>query len=116
MLREFITRAVLGRIAASLPAADAKLRATLAGSRLVGLAMVRYVVRVEPLASADHDTIVAAVAPTIQRYHAGRSLPGRTTACSALRRAAKAAGSSCCFQTSTASPASCSAARVHAHP
>lgn len=68
MLREFITRAVLGRIAASLDAPDAKLRATLAGSQLVGLAMVRYVVRVEPLASADHDTIVAAIAPTIQRY------------------------------------------------
>jgi AcrR family transcriptional regulator len=68
MLREFITRAVLGRIAASLHAPDAKLRATLAGSQLVGLAMVRYVVRVEPLASADHDTIVAALAPTIQRY------------------------------------------------
>ena len=48
--------------------ADARLRATLAASQLVGLAMVRYVVRVEPLASADHDTIVAALAPTIERY------------------------------------------------
>lgn len=68
MLRQFITQAVLGRIAASLSASDAQLRATLAGSQLVGLAMVRYVIRVEPLASADHDTVVAALAPTIQRY------------------------------------------------
>ncbi|GAC1345434.1 MAG: TetR family transcriptional regulator [Candidatus Dormibacteria bacterium] len=71
MLREFITRVVLGRIAASLDAPQAELRATLAGSQMVGLAMVRYVVRVEPLASADHDTVVAAVAPTVQRYLTG---------------------------------------------
>ena len=68
MLRGFITRAVLGRIAASLDRPDAELRVTLVGSQLVGLAMVRYVVRVEPLASAEHDTVVAALAPTLQRY------------------------------------------------
>ena len=41
---------------------------TPAASQLVGLAMIRYVVRVEPLASADRETVVAPVAPTIQRY------------------------------------------------
>lgn len=68
MLREFISRVVLGRIAASLELPDATLRVTLAASQLIGLAMIRYVVRVEPLASADRETVVAAVAPTIQRY------------------------------------------------
>ena len=68
MLREFISRAVLGRIAVALGTDDAPLRATLVGSQLVGMAMVRYVVRVEPLASADPDTVVAALAPTLQRY------------------------------------------------
>ena len=71
MLREFITRAVVGRVARALSSSDADLRATLVGSQLVGLAMVRYVVRVEPLASAEHDTVVAAVAPTVQRYLTG---------------------------------------------
>ena len=33
--------------------------------------MVRYVLRLEPLASADHPTIVAAMAPTVQRYLTG---------------------------------------------
>ena len=33
--------------------------------------MVRYVLRLEPLASADHATIVAAMAPTLQRYLTG---------------------------------------------
>ena len=33
--------------------------------------MVRYVIRLEPLASADHDTVVAAIAPNLQRYLTG---------------------------------------------
>ena len=74
MLREFISRVVLGRIAASLDLPDATLRVTLTASQLVGLAMIRYVVRVEPLASADRETVVAAVAPTIQRYLTAPSL------------------------------------------
>jgi len=33
--------------------------------------VVRYVVRVEPLASMPADAVVAAVAPTVQRYLTG---------------------------------------------
>jgi hypothetical protein len=29
------------------------------------------VVRLEPLASADHDTVIAAIAPNLQRYFTG---------------------------------------------
>jgi len=71
MLREFLTRALVGRLAPMLDLADAELRAAVAGSHLVGLALVRYVVRVEPLASATDDEVVALVAPTIQRYLLG---------------------------------------------
>lgn len=71
LLREFITREVLGRVAAAVDAPQPELRATLVGSQLVGLAMARYVIRIEPLASAGVETVVAAVAPTIQRYLAG---------------------------------------------
>lgn len=71
LLREFIGRQVLGRIAAAIPRPDAALRASLVGSQLVGLAMVRYIVKVEPLASADAEVVVAAVAPTVQRYLTG---------------------------------------------
>jgi hypothetical protein len=38
---------------------------------MFGLAFVRYVLKVEPLASADHATIIAAVAPNLQRYLTG---------------------------------------------
>jgi AcrR family transcriptional regulator len=71
MFREFVAEQVLGRIAASVDRPDAELRAALAGSQLVGLAMVRYIVRLEPLASASRERVVAAIAPTVQRYLAG---------------------------------------------
>jgi AcrR family transcriptional regulator len=71
LLRDFVTTQVLGPVAAALGTPDAQLRATLVGSQLVGLGLLRYLVKVEPLASADGDAVVAAVAPTIQRYLAG---------------------------------------------
>ena len=71
MLREFITEEVLGQIAHRLGSADARLRATLVGSQIIGLAMARYIVKVEPLASAPPTQVVAAVGPTLQRYLTG---------------------------------------------
>ena len=53
---------------ASLDLDRPQLRATLAASHLVGLAFVRYVVKLEPVASADRESLVAEVGPTIQRY------------------------------------------------
>jgi AcrR family transcriptional regulator len=71
MLRGFIVREAIGRLVELLGVPDAELRATLVGSQVVGLAFARYIVRVEPLASAETETVVAAVAPTIQRYLTG---------------------------------------------
>ena len=71
MLREFISKQVLGRIATAVDAPDRELRASLIGSQIVGLVVARYIVRVEPLASADPEVVVAAVAPTVQRYLTG---------------------------------------------
>jgi len=48
-----------------------ELRATLVGSQLVGLAVLRHVVQLKPLSSAEAVTVVAAVAPTVQRYLTG---------------------------------------------
>jgi AcrR family transcriptional regulator len=71
MLREFITEEVLGQIAHRLGSPDARLRATLVGSQIIGLAMARYIVKVEPLASAPAAQVAAAVGPTLQRYLTG---------------------------------------------
>jgi AcrR family transcriptional regulator len=69
--REFVTEQMIGRVAAAVALPDARLRASLVGSQMAGMVLLRYVIGVEPLASADPDTVVAAVAPTIQRYLTG---------------------------------------------
>jgi AcrR family transcriptional regulator len=74
LLREFVTRQILRRVIKMLDIEhepDATLRAALAGSQLVGLVMTRYIVRLEPIASTPKETLVRAVAPTIQRYLTG---------------------------------------------
>ena len=68
LMREFVTREVLGRLAKAIDVDEPQLRASLAGAQLIGMAMLRYVVKVEPIASADADQIVAWLGPTIQRY------------------------------------------------
>ena len=68
MMRDFLTREVFEPITEALGVSDARLRATLVGSQFVGLAMMRYMVCLEPLASASIDELVAAIGPTVQRY------------------------------------------------
>ena len=64
----FITSAVLGRVAERMTGSDRKLRAELVASHLLGVALLRYIVRMEPIASADPATLVAMVGPRIQTY------------------------------------------------
>jgi AcrR family transcriptional regulator len=71
MLREFLTREIFGVLAARLGGSEPELRATLVASQMMGLVVARYVVRVEPLASASEDALVAVLAPTVQRYLTG---------------------------------------------
>lgn len=71
MLREFVTRVILARVVGAVAPDRADLRASLVGSQLIGLGMARYIVKLEPLATADHATVVAAVGPTVQRYLTG---------------------------------------------
>jgi hypothetical protein len=54
-----------------LGADNIKLRASLCASALVGIGIMRYAVRSEPIHSMDVDTLVDAVAPTLQRYLTG---------------------------------------------
>ncbi|MGQ4487774.1 TetR family transcriptional regulator [Streptomyces sp. 372A] len=68
VLRSFVLRRLLDRVAAGLDIPDATFRAELAASHMVGIAILRYVLGAEPLASAPPEKIVAMVAPTLQRY------------------------------------------------
>jgi AcrR family transcriptional regulator len=71
MIRDLLVREVFGPITQALGVPDAQLRATLVGSQFVGLAILRFIARLEPLASASVDELVAAVGPTVQRYLTG---------------------------------------------
>lgn len=70
LFREFVLTQVLRHAVPKLglDAEQGRLRMTLAGSHLVGLAMARYVIKVEPLASAPAEALVAAIGPAVQRY------------------------------------------------
>ncbi|WP_328910843.1 TetR family transcriptional regulator [Streptomyces sp. NBC_00234] len=68
VLRGFVLRRLLERIAGELDVPDPTFRAELAASHMIGIAILRYVIQAEPLASADPEKIIAMVAPTLQRY------------------------------------------------
>ena len=68
MLREFLTAELLSVIAGWTQAPNAPLRAALVAAQLVGIAMLRHVVRVEPVVRASPDEIVALVTPVIEQY------------------------------------------------
>ncbi|MGW3666220.1 TetR/AcrR family transcriptional regulator [Streptomyces sp. NPDC005141] len=68
VFRRLIAAQLLRRIAQRLEVPDAELRVELAAAQLVGVAMLRYVIKVEPLASADPERIVARVAPVVQGH------------------------------------------------
>lgn len=70
-LRDFLVENILSRIAERIDADQPQLRATLCASQLVGIGMARYVAGFEPLRSVDREVVVAAVAPTLQRYLTG---------------------------------------------
>ncbi|MFF3451389.1 TetR family transcriptional regulator [Streptomyces sp. NPDC002667] len=68
VFRRLVAAQLLRRIAGRLDLPDAELRAELAAAQLVGVAMLRHVIKVEPLASADLELIVAKVAPVVQGH------------------------------------------------
>jgi len=70
-LRSFFINAIFKNLLTEIGAEQRELRATLCATQMVGLGIVRYVVHFEPLASADIETVIKAVAPNMQRYLTG---------------------------------------------
>ena len=70
-MREFLTERVWGPRPPDIGAADWSRRNALVSSQLVGLAWARYVLKVEPLASASRRAVGRWAGPTIDRYLAG---------------------------------------------
>jgi AcrR family transcriptional regulator len=73
LMREFVVTQVLRRAVneLDLDPAEADLRTALVASQIAGLAVTRYVLKVEPLAGAPAEQLVRAIGPTVQRYLLG---------------------------------------------
>ncbi|MFF1452823.1 TetR family transcriptional regulator [Streptomyces sp. NPDC058274] len=71
VFRRLIAAQLLRRIAQQLDVPDPELRAELAAAQLVGVAMLRYVIQIEPLASADPERIIERIAPVVQAHLTG---------------------------------------------
>ncbi|MFE1173487.1 TetR family transcriptional regulator [Streptomyces sp. NPDC058773] len=71
VLRGLIERRMLQRVAGELDVPDPEFRVQLAAGHLIGIAVLRYVIKMDPVASADPEEIIAMVAPTLQRYLTG---------------------------------------------
>jgi AcrR family transcriptional regulator len=67
-LRTIVERSMMGPSAQALTADERQLRSSLIASQLMGLAFMRFIWKIEPLASMADDDVVSAIAPTIQRY------------------------------------------------
>ena len=72
LVRDFIDNVIVEGYAQHIDTPDARERASLAATQVIGLAMARHVLRIEPLASMSVDDVVAHVGPTLQRYLEGR--------------------------------------------
>ncbi|GAA3140624.1 AcrR family transcriptional regulator [Kribbella aluminosa] len=71
MMREGITQMIIQPISQMLDVPDARLRVGLVATQLVGAAVVRYLVELEPVASVDVETLIDRLAPVLQQHLTG---------------------------------------------
>jgi hypothetical protein len=71
IVEKSLTVPILNPLLRRLGADKVRMRASLCATQLVGLGIMRYAIRSEPIHSMDVDTLVDAMAPTLQRYLTG---------------------------------------------
>jgi AcrR family transcriptional regulator len=67
-LRRVVESQLMGVSHIGVDDRDRTVRSGLVSSQIMGLAMMRYIWQIEPLASMTDDELVAAIAPNLQRY------------------------------------------------
>jgi len=67
-LAGIIANSIMGPAAQTLDEDERVLRSSLVSSQLMGLAFMRFVWQIEPIASMSDEDLVAMIGPTIQRY------------------------------------------------
>ncbi|MFP8964760.1 TetR family transcriptional regulator, partial [Streptomyces nanhaiensis] len=75
IFRRMVARQLMARVARRLDAPDRELRVELAAAQMVGVAIMRYVLGIEPLASADPEDLVARLSPAVQHHLTGPAGP-----------------------------------------
>jgi AcrR family transcriptional regulator len=65
-VNEYLQSTVVDRVVTAVGVPDARMRVAVISSYLLGIAASRYLLRIEPLASATDDEVVALVGPTVQ--------------------------------------------------
>ncbi|MBC6468995.1 TetR/AcrR family transcriptional regulator [Actinomadura alba] len=66
MMRQFVSTALLGRAAELRGIPLLKIDAAI--GQMIGVMLLRYVIEVEPIASASEEELIELLAPTLQRY------------------------------------------------
>ena len=74
-----VNRAVLNPVARVMGVETSAVRVELVGAQLIGLAMLRYVLEVEPIASMEIDDLVPLMAPPLRATLSGRAEPAAGT-------------------------------------
>jgi AcrR family transcriptional regulator len=85
LLQDFLTVRVFRKLFRGIGSDHPETRVALASSHLLGVAIARFIVRMEPLASMDRATLVAMLAPTTQQFLTG-PLPNTPVARKTTRR------------------------------
>ena len=70
-LRRVVESSLMGVSQLGADDRDRAVRSGLISSQVMGLAMMRYIWKIEPLASMSDDELVAAIAPNLQHYIEG---------------------------------------------
>lgn len=68
LVSEYIQGQLYAHLAAAIPGPDSELRIDLAMAQLLGIAYLRHILQVEPIASTPFDELIARVAPAISTH------------------------------------------------
>ena len=71
LIRDVLAERMLLPIARGVGADQPELRAAMMAAQVVGLAVARHIIGIEPLASAPHDVLARALAPVVRHYLTG---------------------------------------------
>lgn len=71
LVRQFIEHRLYPQIAGALPGPDAELRVDLAMGQLLGIAYLRHILRVEPIASQPTEELIAHAVPAVRVHLSG---------------------------------------------